>query len=269
MKFIAVAFLLAVASLVCFGQDDFESKLLRTNWQIQIRPRIEPRVTNLASGRAEISHESLAIISDLDLNVAPESARSIGNLPYALAGVGVSVDGRSAKLRYVGQRTIVFVAPRMPPRKMKKLVTVRVVAPDSEVSIEVAFAPASPGLFCDTGTPRLECLPQAIYHMEGNAPFLVQESTLLPLSRLDRDARVQVMGTGMKGVPREEVEVRLCGTPLQVIRAGSYLNIEGMDAVTFVLPAALPDACPMTHQPVVVKMRGKESNHVWLNLQVK
>ncbi|MEP7337070.1 MAG: hypothetical protein ABI977_04950 [Acidobacteriota bacterium] len=233
---------------------------------LTVSARAQVTVTNYASGRPEIAPESLAIVDGLDLQVQAESARSIAALPWSLAGTGVSVEGVPARLRFVGSRSIVFMVPRMAARFSKSRVTVRIVAPQDEIAIEVDFAQVSPGLLC-YGAPRDDCFPpQAIYYQQGNAPLLV-DGEPLALSQWNNDARIQIVGTGMRGASRNSVEVKLCDSALEVTYIGPYMNMQGMDCVTFILPVSLPAGCAAGRQPITVTANGKTSNVALLNLK--
>jgi len=183
-----------------------------------------------------------------------------------MAGIVVTVDGRSAPLRFVGKDVIVFIVPRLMARTGRSRVVVRVISPNAVIEKEVRYVAASPGLLC-YGQLKNECFPQAIYHMIGEAPFLISSDYPLSLSRYDREARVQIVGTGFRATKKDLAELTLCGQRLEIVYVGKYPGIDGLDCVTFILPKALPDRCPSMQQPIVLTVNGKSSNSVWLNLR--
>lgn len=223
----------------------------------------ERAVINQLSGKPEIAPEALATITGLSLDVQPEQARTLRQLPLSLAGVTVTVEGRVAPLRYVGKREIVFLVPRLPIRFSNAFVTVTVHAPGGEITIPAAWNYSAPGLLC-YGPPKDGCAPQAIYRQGKAMPALIGD---LPLGLLP-DTVVQFFGTGFRRANVRTVEVKLCGElPLEILFLGPDSFVDGLDVVAVKLPTRLPASCAPTEQAITLSVAGRGSNSVMVSLR--
>ena len=200
----------------------------------------EPQPANIAAGSiASIRGDALALKTGAaDL--------TDGELPLAVAGTTVTVNGHAARIFYVSPREVVFVVPSgLATGPAHFLVT---NADGLSSRADAVISTAAPGVFTVPGDGRGEAI-------------ILNSDTLIPgpFDSSNGELRLSIFATGARG---NNVSVTINGNPAAV-ESVVPANLPGLDEIHVLIPAELRGTAAAT---LVVSTNAAQSNPVSLML---
>ena len=200
----------------------------------------EPQPTNIAAG-------SIASIRGNALALKTEAADlTDGELPLAVAGTTVTVNGQSARIFYVSAGEVVFVVPSgLATGPAQFLVT---NADGLSSRAEAIISATAPGVFTVTGDGRGEAI-------------ILNSDTLTPgpFDPSNGELRLSIFATGARG---NNVSVTINEKPV-LVETIMPANLPGLDEIHVLVPTDLRGTATST---LVVSVNGVQSNPVSLAL---
>lgn len=216
-------------------------------WLLPVVGRCQIASVMTEYGELLPSRGALSVIRGANLATVTEQAVDLANLPTDLGGVRVDVNGVLCGLRFVSPDTVRLVipdeAPFFPPVRLRpNVITVRNA--DGQVWWRrVYLNDTSPWLLTQRGSEH----PVGITHSLANG----LQTTLNGIVNVAGDTRVQIWATGARSFYQGDwvfYYVYLIDSGENVYelpaRVSKSLVVEGMDYVTFDIPAAYTNMGP-------------------------
>ena len=197
----------------------------------------EPEPLRIAPGSiAKIRGNALAIKTE-------KAALTDGELPFAVAGTTVTVNGQPARIFYVSADEVVFVVPDALANRPAEFLVTNLDGLSSKA--EATITTAAPGVFTATGDGR------------GDAIILNADTLLTePFDPSKGDLRLSIFATGV--VRAQNVSVTINGKA-SAVETVVPAQLTGLDEIHVLVPSELRGA---GRSALIVTADGVQSNAV-------